>query len=80
MEIILSTEDIKKSLKLMTAEANIDSFASLARQIGMKETTFRSALNDKINADGENEGPSIRLTNFLDAADLMGFEVVVRKK
>lgn len=80
MEIVLRTEDIKKTLKVMTAAAEIDSFASLARQLGINDTTFRSSLADKINKDGENEGPPIRLKHFLDAADTMGFEVIVRSK
>lgn len=80
MDIVLRTEEIKKTLKVMTAEAEIDSFASLARQIGVKDTTFRSSLVDKINKEGENEGPPIRLKHFLDAADAMGFEVIVRSK
>jgi hypothetical protein len=66
----LNQDDFKKSLRIMLSESGLDSFAALGRELGYKETTFRSSLNNK----------SIRLKDFINAADLMGFEVIVRKK
>ena len=70
MEIKLSKEEIEKAIKIMTAESGTKSFAALARDIGLKETTFRSAIHNN----------SIRLVDFIDAAETMGFEVVAVKK
>jgi hypothetical protein len=66
----LNEDDLKKSLRVMVSEAGLDSLAALGRELGYKETTFRSAVNNN----------SIRMKDFVKAADLMGFEVSVRKK
>ncbi|MFC0560775.1 hypothetical protein [Halalkalibacter alkalisediminis] len=68
--INLSETELKKTLRTMVSESGMNSFAALARNLGYNETTFRSAIaND-----------AIRLKAFLEAADTMGYEVLVRKK
>jgi hypothetical protein len=76
MELNLSEMEVKKALKIMISEAGIDHFTSLAREIGLKETTFRSAISEP----NEHEQPPIRLRDFLKAAEVTGYEVIVRKK
>jgi hypothetical protein len=76
MELNLSEMDVKKALKIMVSESGVDSFASVAREIGLKETTFRSAISEP----NESEQPPIRLRDFLKAAEVTGYEVIVRKK
>ncbi|MDK8747562.1 hypothetical protein QP810_10030 [Streptococcus agalactiae] len=70
MDINLKETDIKKALRIMSSESGIDSLASLGRELGLKETTFRSSITNN----------SIRLKDFLKAAELMGYEVIVKKK
>lgn len=69
-QFTLNENDIKKILHTMISEAGVDSLAALGRELGYKETTFRSAITNN----------SIRLKDFVRAADLMGFKVIVRKK
>lgn len=70
ISITLEEENLKKALKIMMSESEIDSMAALGRELGYKETTFRSAINNN----------ALRMKDFLNAADLMGFEVIVRNK
>lgn len=70
MEIKLSNTEIDKVIKIMTAESGTKSLAALARELGIKETTFRSAIHNN----------SIRFVDFIDAAESMGFEVIAIKK
>lgn len=76
MEFNLSEMEFKKALKLMITESGIDNFGALAREIGLKETTFRSAITEP----NENEKPPLRLRDFLKAAEVTGYEVIIRKK
>lgn len=70
MNLVMDQDDIKKTFRLMLCESGLPSFAALGKEIEIKESTFRSALNKN----------SIRLKDFLKAADTLGFEVIVRKK
>lgn len=70
MSLNLGENDIKKTLRVMVSESGLDSLAALGRELGYRETTFRSAVSNE----------SIRLKDFVKAADLMGFEIIVRKK
>lgn len=69
-EIVLNEIDIKHAIKIMMAESNTESLAALARNIDVKETTFRSALNNN----------SLRVSDFTKISNLMGYEVIVREK
>lgn len=69
-DIVLNEMELKKTIKIMMAEANITSMASLARELGYKETTFRSAINNN----------SLRMVDFIKLSKIMGCEVVVREK
>lgn len=68
--LILNEMKLSQALRIMMAESDIDSLAEIARDLGMKETTFRSAISRD----------SIRLTDFLALSDVLGYEVVVREK
>lgn len=69
-EIVLNEVELKKAIKIMMAESNITSMASLARDLKYKETTFRSAISNN----------SLRLADFIELSDIMGYEVIVREK
>lgn len=69
-KIELNQTDIKKAIKIMMVESDIDSFADLARSLDVKETTFRSAVNNG----------SVRLADFMKIADIMGYKIVVEEK
>lgn len=66
--IDLSKTTPKAALKIMMAEAGVDSLAFVARNIDMNETTFRSAINND----------AIRLKDFLRAAKFLGFTVQIQ--
>jgi len=66
----INENDSKKALRVMLSESGLDSMAALGRELGYKETTFRSAVNNN----------AIRVKDFVKAADLMGFEVIIKKK
>ncbi|MGO4268264.1 helix-turn-helix domain-containing protein [Paenibacillus sp. TAF58] len=66
--IDLSTTSVKSALKIMMAEKGIDSLADIARSLDVKETTFRSAINNE----------SIRLTDFLKVAEYLGYTVIIQ--
>jgi hypothetical protein len=61
---------LNQALRIMMAESNTSSMAEIARDLGMKETTFRSAITRD----------TIRLADFLALSDLLGYEVIVRGK
>lgn len=66
----LSEDEIKKAVLVMISESGVGSMASLGDKLGYKQTTFRSSITNN----------SIRLKDFIKAADIMGFEVIVKKK
>lgn len=68
--LILNQMKLSHALRIMMAEAEVTSMAELARDIGMKETTFRSAVIRD----------SMRLSDFLALSDILGYEVIVREK
>lgn len=67
-DIDLSQLDIRTALKIMMAENNVNSFADIARNLEIKETTFRSAVSNG----------SIRLEDFMKVAKSMGYTVVLK--
>jgi hypothetical protein len=69
-DLILEEKNIKQAVRIMMAEANVDTIASLARSLDVKETTLRSALNNN----------ALRLKDFIKISDFMGYEVVIQKK
>lgn len=67
----LDSENIKSIIKFMMADKEIDSFKELAEKIGEKsEVTFRAKLNRG----------NIRLVDFINVADYLGYEVSVKRK
>jgi hypothetical protein len=69
-EIVLNDTDLKRALRIMMAESNIDSMAAVARKLNIKETTFRSAINNN----------SLRVADLIKVCEMMGYEVIVRSK
>lgn len=61
---------IGRIVDIMIADSGIKSRAKLAERIGTKDVTFRASLTNE----------SIRLVDFVRAADEAGYEVIVRKK
>jgi hypothetical protein len=68
--IDLSEDSLKTALKIMMAEANVDTFAELARRLEMPETTFRSAINNE----------SMRVSMLLKVAALTGYTLEIKPK
>lgn len=68
--LVLNDTKLSQALRIMMAESDTPSMASIARDIGMKETTFRSAISRD----------SIRLSEFLAISDALGYEVIVKDK
>lgn len=66
--IDLSKTSLKAALKIMMAETGTDSLADIARNVDIKETTFRSAINNG----------SLRLNDFLKVAEFMGYTVIIQ--
>lgn len=66
--IDLSTTNLKAAVKIMMAESGVDSLADVARSLNVKETTFRSAINNG----------SIRLNDFLKVSGILGYTVIVQ--
>lgn len=67
-EIDLNETDIKNVLRVMMAESQVDSLASIARALDTKETTLRSSITRQ----------ALRLEDFKQIAALMGYTVVVK--
>lgn len=70
MEIKLNKEQPTNIVGLMLASKGRSSKGDLAREIGIKETTFRAALSNE----------SLRLKDFLQVAEALGFEIVAKQK
>lgn len=68
--INLHEKNLKSALKIMMAEADVSSFADLAKHVDMKETTFRSAVNNE----------SFRVRDLLKTAESMGFDLILQRK
>ena len=67
LNFVLGEEELKSTMKLMLADSGVDSFAVIARRIGMNENTFRAAVSNG----------SIRLADFVEAAKIMGYKITV---
>lgn len=70
VKITLKPEELKKVLRMMISSSEIDSLAALGRELGYKETTFRTAVAKN----------SMRYKDFVKAADALGYEIIVRSK
>lgn len=68
--LILNEMKLSHALKILLAESEKASMAEVARDLGMKETTFRSAIARE----------SIRLADFLALTDVLGYDVIIRDK
>jgi predicted transcriptional regulator len=66
--INLNDTDVKTALKIMMAESKINSLADIARELDIKETTFRSAINNN----------SIKLSLFIEIAKHLGYSVTIQ--
>jgi hypothetical protein len=67
--INLNDIEVKKAMRIMMANSGTESLAMIARELGMVETTFRSAINND----------AIKLKHFLKAAEVMGYRVIIEK-
>ena len=67
-DIDLRDAGLKKALQVMMAESDVDTVADLARNLEIKETTFRSAINNN----------SMRLADFIKVAESMGYTLIVK--
>jgi len=68
--IDLGEVELKLALRLMMSEAGLNTFKELAANVGMKETTFRSALSND----------SVRYRDLQKIAESMGYTLVLQKK
>ncbi|MGE6721068.1 hypothetical protein ACQKGD_27605 [Peribacillus frigoritolerans] len=68
--LVLNESNLKKIIKIMMAEADIASMATLAKEIGIKDTTFRSALNND----------SLRVKELIALSDKLGFEITLKAR
>ncbi|MBC9783565.1 hypothetical protein H1S01_03435 [Heliobacterium chlorum] len=69
-KIVLGETDIKTTIRMMIAASGLTGLAELAREMGEKENTLRSAVNNG----------AIRLVDFQRAAEIMGFSVTIEQK
>jgi energy-converting hydrogenase A subunit M len=67
--IDLNNIEIKKVIRIMMANSDVDSLAALARELGIAETTFRSAVTNG----------SLKLNHLTKAAEIMGYKIVAQK-
>jgi hypothetical protein len=67
--IDLNNVEMKKAMRIMMANSGTESLAMIARELGMVETTFRSAINND----------AMKLKHFVKAAEVMGYRVIVEK-
>lgn len=70
MGIDLNNTELKSAIRIMMAESNVSSFAQLAEKIDKKETTLRSAINNK----------SLKVTSLIEISQKMGYTVVIEKE
>jgi hypothetical protein len=68
--IDLSEDELKTAIRIMMAEAGIETFAELARKLEVPETTFRSAINND----------SMRVAMLLKVAELTGYTLELKPK
>ena len=66
--LVLNETNLKKIIKIMMAETDIASLATLAKEIGIKETTFRSALNNN----------ALRVKELIEVSKKMDYEIIIR--
>ncbi|MBG9776174.1 hypothetical protein [Brevibacillus laterosporus] len=64
-KISLSDSDIKGIIRILMAEKSYKSMKEISNAIGMKDTTFRSAIDNE----------TIRLKDFIKAINSMGYEL-----
>lgn len=69
-QIDLSDMSIRKAINIMMAEADVSTYADIARAIEMKETTLRSAISNE----------SLRFEDFKKIANHLGFKVIASSK
>lgn len=67
-DIDLNETDMKTALRIMIAEAGVDSIASVARSLDMKETTLRSSITRE----------TLRVEDLKRIASSMGYTVVIK--
>ncbi|TPG68683.1 hypothetical protein EEL31_09200 [Brevibacillus laterosporus] len=64
-EISLLDTDTKSIIRILMAEKGYKSMKEISNAIGMKDTTFRSAIDNE----------TIRLKDFIKAINSMGYEL-----
>ncbi|MGG0793819.1 hypothetical protein ABE137_07410 [Brevibacillus laterosporus] len=66
-KINLSDSDIKGIIRILMAEKGYKSMREISNAIGMKDTTFRSAIDNQ----------TIRLNDFIKAINSMGYDLYI---
>ena len=68
--LVLNEENLKRIIKVMMAESDVPSMASLAKEIGIKDTTFRSALNNN----------ALRVKELIQLSDKLGYDITLKSR
>lgn len=68
--INLHETENKTAIRIMIAEADVPSIAALARNVGIKETTLRSALANN----------TLRVEDMANIADHLGYDLIIEKR
>lgn len=66
----LNNKDIKRIIGVMMAESGIESKAELAKRLGIKDVTFRAALNNG----------SLRFADFMRICELLSYKIEINKE
>ncbi len=70
LKMTLNDQELKRVLKVMLSGSSLSSLGELGKELGFKETTFRSAITNN----------SMRYRDFIQAAEAMGYDVIIQKK
>ncbi len=68
--ISLCETSIKSSVRLMMENSEYDQFQKIAETLGVKKTTFQSALDNG----------TLRIRDLGKVAELLGYEIILEKK
>ena len=69
-DLVLNEENLKRIIKVMMAESDVPSMALLAKKIGIKDTTFRSALNNN----------ALRVKELIQLSDKLGYDITLKPR
>lgn len=69
-EINLSSEGIKSAIRSMMEESDYSQFQEIAESLDIKKSTFQAALDNN----------ALRVRDLNSVADLLGYEITLKKK